>query len=491
LTPLLKEHAMSTVFVTGPTGVLGRATIPQLIASGHTVRALSRSDANDVAIRALGAEPVRGDLFDPASIRAAMTGADVVLHLATRIPPSSQMRRPEAWAENDRIRALGTKLLVDAAIETGVGTFVYPSFAFVYPDSGQDWIDASTSPPDPVPAVRSTIAAEAEVARFAASAADGSRRGIALRFGALYGPDVPSMVEQLDLAAKGISMFGANRNAYSPMLWIDDAASALVAALDGAPSGLYDVVDDEPITQAEFKSALAAAVGRRRLFAMPPWLIRALAGPTGAALNRSMRISNRRFRNAADWTPSVSNGRVGLARIAAERQTPGPLVVPRLVRIGLWLMALVTLFAGLRQQFAPRAFYDTFPGFGLQWVSVDGPYNEHLLRDLGGANLALALVILFAIFRPSVGLVRAVAGAMLVAQVPHFVYHAAHLDLLPSVLDRALQTTLLALVIIVPLAVFLAAGRIAPARPRTSTPIAPNEPAIGTGAPRLVVSTHS
>ena len=162
-------------------------------------------------------------------------------------------------------------------------------------------------------------------------------------------------------------------------------------------------------------------------------------------------------------------------------------MVPNLVKAGLWAMALLALLAGLQQQFTPRAFFDTFPGFGLQWVSVDGPYNEHLVRDLGGANLALAVVILFAIFRPSVGLVRAVTGAILVAQIPHFVYHAAHLDLLPTVLDRALQTALLALVIIVPLAVFLAAGRIGVARPRTLTPLAP----AGDGPPRLIVSAHS
>ena len=51
---------MATVFVSGATGVIGRATVPQLLASGHTVRVLSRSEANDAAIRALGAEPVRG-----------------------------------------------------------------------------------------------------------------------------------------------------------------------------------------------------------------------------------------------------------------------------------------------------------------------------------------------------------------------------------------------------------------------------------------------
>ena len=63
---------MATVFVTGATGVLGRATVPQLLASGYTVRALSRGEGNDAAIRALGAEPVRGDLFDPDSLRQAV-----------------------------------------------------------------------------------------------------------------------------------------------------------------------------------------------------------------------------------------------------------------------------------------------------------------------------------------------------------------------------------------------------------------------------------
>ena len=170
---------MATVFVTGATGVLGRATIPQLLASGYTVRALARSEENDAAIRALGAEPVRADLFDPDWLREAVAGADAVLHLATRIPPSSDMRRRSAWAENDRIRAEGTKNLVDAALEAGVGVFVYPSFAFVYPDSGDVWIEAASTSIDPTDILHSTIAAERAVARFA----EGGRRGVSLRLG--------------------------------------------------------------------------------------------------------------------------------------------------------------------------------------------------------------------------------------------------------------------------------------------------------------------
>src|SRR5829696_7356516 len=140
--PAGKQFSMIAVFVTGATGVLGRATVPQLLASGYTVRALSRGEANDATIRALGAEPVRADLFDPDSLSRAVADSDAVLHLATRIPPSSEMRRRSAWVENDRIRAEGTKNLVNAALEGGTRVFVYP-------DSGDAWIDAASTPVDP------------------------------------------------------------------------------------------------------------------------------------------------------------------------------------------------------------------------------------------------------------------------------------------------------------------------------------------------------
>lgn len=458
---------MSTVFVTGATGVIGRATIPHLVAAGHAVRALSRSEANDETIRALGAEPVRGDLFDLDSLATAMRGSDAVFHLATRIPASSEMRRREAWRENDRVRAEGTRVLVDAALASNIRTLVYPSFAAVYPDSGDAWIDAAATQAEPLDILQSTVTAEREVARFAAA---GGRRGVALRLGLLYGSDLPSTAEQLRLAAKGISPIGGSGEAYAPTLWIDDAATAIVAALERAPSGLYDVVDDEPLQRRAFTTALAAAVGRGRLVSPPAWLLRLLAGPAAGALSSSLRISNRRFREATGWAPAVPNAHVGLARIAAERSLPTKVYVPAAVRAGLWIMLLFALFAGFQQQFMPRAFYDRFPGFGWQWVSVDGPYNEHLLRDLGGANLALAVVILFAIVRPSPGLVQTVAAALLVSQVPHFIYHAAHLDLMPTLLDKVLQTGSLALTVLTPLAVLVEARKIAPGRAALPSP---------------------
>jgi nucleoside-diphosphate-sugar epimerase len=280
------------------------------------VRALSRSAANDAAIVAIGAEPVRADLFEPTSLQSAMAGADAAMHLATRIPPFSQIRRRSAWAANDRIRTEGTRNVVDAALATGAHAVVYPSFAMIYADHGDRWIDAATTLAAPAPTVVSTIAAEREVARFAASGASGDRRGVSLRLGGLYGPGLPSTEQQFALARRGIAALFGPGSAYTPMLWIDDAATALLAALERAPSGVYDMVDDEPLPRREIVRALAAAVGRTRLFLPPRWLAGPLIGPAADAFVNSMRISNQRFEEAAGWRPTVRNAREGFAALA-------------------------------------------------------------------------------------------------------------------------------------------------------------------------------
>jgi hypothetical protein len=180
-----------------------------------------------------------------------------------------------------------------------------------------------------------------------------------------------------------------------------------------------------------------------------------------------------------------------MAPVASENPLASTVRVPLTVSLGLWAMALFSLFAGIQQQFVPRSFYDDFPGFGMHWVAVDGPFNEHLLRDLGSANLAIAALILFAIVQPTVGLVLAVAVAVLVAQVPHFIYHAAHLDILPTTLDRVFQTGTLPLTLAIPLLILLRSSGIHEERPTSSTRSA--ETHTGGAAQqqsRLVISTR-
>lgn len=86
------------------------------------------------------------------------------------------------------------------------------------------------------------------------------------------------------------------------------------------------------------------------------------------------------------------------------------------------------LFIGLWALSAPRNFYDSFPGAGRVWVALDGPFNEHLIRDVGALNLALAFVAGFALATRSVQVAQAAGGAALIFGVPHLLYHLLHLD---------------------------------------------------------------
>jgi hypothetical protein len=104
----------------------------------------------------------------------------------------------------------------------------------------------------------------------------------------------------------------------------------------------------------------------------------------------------------------------------------------RIVRVALAILAFVGLQVGLWAAFAPQSFYEDFPGAGRIWVAVDGPYNEHLVRDVGALNLALAVVAIVAFVTLSRAAVLAAGGAWLAYGVPHLVYHLRHLDPLES-----------------------------------------------------------
>jgi nucleoside-diphosphate-sugar epimerase len=304
------------VFVTGGTGVLGRPAIRRLLEEGHRGRGLAHSEQAAEKLRALGAEPIRADLFDRDALMAAVRGADAVLHLATRIPPMSKLGKLEAWRETDRIRREGTRNLVDAALAADVDTFVYPSFALLYPDSGDRWIDADSVAPSPAsPHLLSTLDAEAEVARFTAQ----GRRGVALRMGLFYGSDRYTLA-MLRMARLGFVPVPGPAEAYYPSIWIDDAAEAVVAALaPTVPAGVYDVVDDEPLTRRELAAAMARAVGRRFYFRPPMLLVRPMLGIVAPFASLSQRISNRRFKEVSAWRPQVPNACVGLARLSEHR----------------------------------------------------------------------------------------------------------------------------------------------------------------------------
>jgi hypothetical protein len=131
----------------------------------------------------------------------------------------------------------------------------------------------------------------------------------------------------------------------------------------------------------------------------------------------------------------------------------------RWLAVALVLLAGVASLVGVWAQFFPQSFYTSFPNGRGRWVAVDGPYNEHLVRDVGGLNLALAVVTVVALVHRTAVLVRTAALAWLVYSVPHLVYHSAHLDLYDGI-DVALLVASLATAVVLPAWLFLDADRL-------------------------------
>ena len=299
------------VFVTGATGVIGRRVVPLLLARGHAVT---------VATRANGRRPIIGggqvgtrqvDLFDPATLAPALRGQDAVINLATHMPPSSaRMLFRRAWRETDRIRREGARNLVRAALESDVGRLLQESFAPAYPDRGDAWIDESV-PLEPGAYNRTLLDAEASARSFSAA----GRRGVILRFAAFYGPDSYPLKDLLKAIRLGWAPLPGSPHGFISSVSHDDAASAVVAALD-APAGAYNVADDEPVRRDVYAGTLAGLIG-----AGPPRFPPAWATPlfgVARALARSLRISNRRLREETGWRPRYPSVREGLAPTLRE-----------------------------------------------------------------------------------------------------------------------------------------------------------------------------
>lgn len=118
---------MAIVFLTGASGFLGGHLLDELLAAGHQVRALSRRPETDADIEARGATPVRAQLHDVGSLKAAMDGAEAVFHAAA----DTSTWKPKA-EQQTATNVVGTQNLLDAAKQCGIKAFMHTSSVSAY-----------------------------------------------------------------------------------------------------------------------------------------------------------------------------------------------------------------------------------------------------------------------------------------------------------------------------------------------------------------------
>ena len=294
------------VFVTGASGVIGRRAVPLLLKAGHEVTAAIHSAEHRVPLAQLGAKPLVADLFDGPALERALAGHDAAINLATHMPGSMLgALLPGAWRENDRLRRDASRILVDAALAAGVGRFLQESFAPVYADRGDAWIDERV-PIEPTRYNRTVADAEASARRFGTT---GGAAGVVLRFASFYGPDAFQSRSMLAAVRKGFAPLPGCPDAFFSSISHDDAATAVVAGL-GLPSGAYNVADDEPLRRRDMADVLAAASGVAPPPPLPGWVAK-VAGSIGELMSRSQRMSNRKLRDATGWAPRWPSLREG------------------------------------------------------------------------------------------------------------------------------------------------------------------------------------
>ncbi len=297
--------------------MVGRRLLPRLVEEGHAVTGMTRSPAKAARIRATGAEPVVCDALDGAALSEAVGAAkpEVVIHHLTDLPAAINPRKlRDAYAANDRLRAEGTPNLVAAAETAGARRFVCQSIAFVYapeggPAKGEEdrlFLDA------PAP-FDGAVAAVASMERSVLEAG-GGMQGLVLRFGWFYGPGTAYATDgsiAAQVRKRRFPIVGNGAGVFS-FIHIDDVVDATVAALRGAPSGIYNVVDDDPGRASEWIPVYAEALGAKPPRQFPRWLATLFVGRFPAYMMTELRgASNEKAKRELGWRPRWPSWRQG------------------------------------------------------------------------------------------------------------------------------------------------------------------------------------
>lgn len=311
------------IFVAGATGALGKQLVPRLIANGHEVTGMTRSEAKAGLVKELGATPAVADALDADAVAQAVAHAepDVIVHQLTALSGEFDIKHFDRFfAKTNQLRTEGTDHLLAAGRAVGIDRFVAQSFAgWPYAKVGGPVKDEEAPlDTDPIPEVRETLAA-IRYLEEAVLSADWTT-GIALRYGGFYGPGTNfwpggNFLEPVE--QRKFPVIGNGAGVWS-FVYIADAAEATVAAIEHGKRGAYNVVDDSPEPVREWLPGVAAAVGAAPPRHVPRWLGRLVAGRAAAVMMTELRgASNAKAKRELGWEPKHPSWREGFEEVAA------------------------------------------------------------------------------------------------------------------------------------------------------------------------------
>ena len=315
------------VFVAGATGAIGKQLVPRLVAAGHEVHGMTRSESKRALLSELGAVAVVADALSPDQVAAAVARAkpDVIVHQLTAIGAVDMRHFERAFALTNRLRTEGTDHLLSAGQAIGVRRFVAQGIAAygAYAPTGGP-VKSEEDPLDPAPAreLRANLAAIGHLEKAVVGAE--WTEGIVLRYGVFYGPgtSLAPGEEQFELVRRRkFPLVGDGAGVWS-FIHVADAAAATVAAIEHGSRGVYNVVDDDPAPVAEWLPALAQTLGAKKPMRVPRFVGRLFAGEVGVVMMTNTRgASNAKAKRELAWHPGHPSWRQGFAA-AAEPLTP-------------------------------------------------------------------------------------------------------------------------------------------------------------------------
>ncbi len=276
------------IFVTGASGWIGSAVVPELLSAGHQVLGLARSDASAKAVADMGAEVLRGDLNDTDVLRAGTLDSDAVIHLAFVVPSVSEAAtRTDATAIETFATGLagsGKPLVISGA------TLVIPG----RPATERDELIAA-----------GPIAARITNMQAALAAADrGVRSCLVMLPRSVHGQgERHGFIPQLIAAAraKGVSGYIGDGTSRWPAVHVKDAATLYLLAIEQAPAGaVLNAVGDEGVPVRE----IAEAIGRHLNLPARSLPAEEYAGMLVPLLSTDMPASSTITQELLGWQPT-------------------------------------------------------------------------------------------------------------------------------------------------------------------------------------------